>query len=239
MEAEAMQSKVFTLALVVVLLLGGWLVANMFLASDEYGNLEVETYQLEYLEPAAANQIIDPYVFADRGGMISLGEGTQTITVRETPEMLSRIEEVLKRFDQPEPSVKLHFRLVEANGSVTPEDPRLEEIAAALPEDVFRFKNYRLIGETVMTGIEYSGVAQGVVADGERYMIEGNIGEIRATGDSGTVKLQVTLHADRYGAVFSTGVNARIGQLLVLGSAQPNPERGALILAMRAELERP
>jgi hypothetical protein len=234
-----MQSKVLTLALVLVLLLGGWVVARMFSASDEYGDLQVQTYQLEYLEPAAANRIIDPYVFADRGGMISMDEQTRSITVRETPEMLSRIEEVLKRFDQSEPSVKLHFRLVEANGEVSPEDPRLEEIAAALPEDVFRFKNYRLIGETVMTGIEWSGVSQGVVADGQRYMIEGNIGEIRATGDSGTVKLQVTLHADRYGAVFSTGVNARIGQLLVLGSAQPDPNRGALILAVRAELERP
>ncbi len=234
-----MQSKIFTLALVLVLLLGGWLVARMFSAGGEYGDLDVRTFQLEYIEPAAGQRIIDPYVFADRGGMISIDQELGTITVRETPEMLSRIEEVLARYDQPEPSVKLHFRLVEANGRATPEDSRLEEIAKALPEDVFRFKNYRLIGETVMTGIEWSGVAQGVVADGERYMIEGSIGEVRTTDDGGTVKLQVALHADRYGPVFSTGVNARIGQLLVLGTAQPDPERGALILAVRAEVERP
>ncbi len=202
-------------------------------------DLDVRTFQLEYLEPAAAHRIIDPYIFGERGGLVSRDDQTRTITVRETPEMLSRIEEVLKRYDQPEPSVKLHFRLVEANGTVAAEDPRLEEIAAALPADVFRFKNYRLIGETVMTGIEYSGVAQGVVAGGERYMIEGSIGEVRSTDDGGTVKLQVTLHADRYGTIFSTGVNARIGQLLVLGSAQPDPNRGALILAVRADLERP
>ncbi len=202
-------------------------------------DLEVRTFKLEYLEPAAAHRIIDPYIFGERGGSVSMDEQTRTITVRETAEMLSRIEEVLTRYDQPEPSVKLHFRLVEANGKPAADDPRLEEIAAALPADVFRFKNYRLIGETVMTGIEYSGVAQGVVADGQRYMIEGGIGEVRATGDSGTVRLQVTLQADRYGTVFSTGVNARIGQLLVLGSAQPDPDRGALILAVRADLERP
>ncbi len=201
-------------------------------------DLDVRTFQLEYLEPAAAHRIIDPYIFGERGGSVSMDEQTGTITVRETAEMLSRIEEVLERYDQPEPSVKLHFRLVEANGKASAEDPRLEEIAAALPEDVFRFKNYRLIGETVMMGIEWSGVAQGVVADGERYMIEGSIGEVRTRDDSGTVKLQVTLHADRHGPVFSTGVNARIGQLLVLGSAQPDPDRGALILAVRADLER-
>jgi hypothetical protein len=70
-------------------------------------------------------------------------------------------------------------------------------------------------------------------------MIEGTIGEVRTTDDSGTVKLQVSLFADKFGNIFTTGVNARIGQLLVLGSAQPDPERGALILAVRAELERP
>jgi hypothetical protein len=234
-----MQSRFFILAAVLIVLLGGLLVARTFVGGSESGDLDVQTYQLEFLKPEAANRIIDPYVFPDRGGMISMDEQTRAITVREMPEMLSRIEEVLAKFDQPEPSVKLHFRLVEANGEVSAEDPRLEEIAAALPEDVFRFKNYRLIGETVMTGIEWSNVAQGVVADGERYMIDGNIGEVRVTDDSGTVKLQVTLIADRYGAVFSTGVNARIGQLLVLGSAQPDPDRGALILAVRAELERP
>jgi hypothetical protein len=234
-----MQTKVFTLAMVLVLLLGGFLVARMFTVSNEYGDLEVQTYQLEFLHPDAANRIIDPYVFPDRGGMISMDAQTRTLTVRETPEMLSRIAEVLTKYDLPEPSVKLHFRLVEANGSASPEDPRLEEIARALPEDVFRFKNYRLIGETVMTGIEWSEVSQGVVADRERYMIEGMIGEIRSTDDSGTVKLQVSLHSTRFGPIFTTGVNARIGQLLVLGSAQPDPERGALILAVRAELDRP
>ncbi len=234
-----MQSKVITVMLVALVLAGGWVIARGFTSSDEYGDLEVQTFQLEYLEPGAANQIIDPYVFADRGGMVSLGEHTRTITVRETPEMLSRIEEVLVKFDQPEPSVKLHFRLVEANGDLAPEDPQLDEIAEALPADVFRFKNYRLIGETVMTGIEWSQVSQGVVADRERYTIEGTIGEVRTTDDGGTVKLQVALYAEKYGNIFTTGVNARIGQLLVLGSAQPDPQRGALILAVRAELERP
>ncbi len=234
-----MQTRIFTLAMVAVLILGGWLVARMFTVSNEYGDLDVQTYQLEFLEPDAANRIIDPYVFPDRGGMISMDAQTRTITVREAPEMLSRIWEVLAKYDLPEPSVKLHFRLVEANGGASPEDPRLEEIVRALPEDVFRFKNYRLIGETVMTGIEWSEVSQGVVADRERYMIEGMIGEVRSTDDSGTVKLQVSLHSNRFGPIFTTGVNARIGQLLVLGSAQPDPERGALILAVRAELDRP
>ncbi len=61
---------------------------------------------------------------------------------------------------------------------------------------------------------------------------------MRAADDSGTVKLQVGLHSDD-GLVFQTGVNARLGQTLVLGSAQPDPASGALILAVQAELVRP
>jgi hypothetical protein len=225
--------------MVALLLLGGWTIARWLSHGDEYGDLGVRTYDLEYLDTEAAQRIIDPYVFADRGGMVSRDEQTGTITVRETPEMLDRIGEVLQRYDLPEPSVKLHFRLVEANGDVAPEDPRLEEIVQALPEDIFRFKNYRLIGEAVMTGIEWSGVAQGMVADGKRYMIKGSIGEVRMTEEGGTVRLQVSLHADMYGPqIFSTAVNARLGQLIVLGSAQPDPSRGALILAVRVDLVR-
>ena len=233
-----MQTKIFTVALVALVLVGGWTIARSFSHGDEYGDLEVRTFQLEYLEPEAAHRIIDPYVFGDRGGMVSRGEQTRTITVRETPEMLDRIGEVLKRYDLVEPSVNLHFRLVEANGGVASDDARVEEIAEALPQDVFKFQNYRLIGETVMTGTEWSGLAQGVAAGGERYHIEASIGEIRETEDGGSVKLEVSLLSEEYGQIFRTAVNARIGQLVVLGSAQPDPDRGALILAVRVDLVR-
>lgn len=233
-----MQTKIFTVTMVALLLLGGWAIARLLSQGDAHGDLEVRTYQLEYLETEAAHRIIDPYVFADRGGVVSRDEQTRTITVREAPEMLDRIGEVLTRYDVVDPSVNLHFRLVEANGNVTADDPRLAEIADALPQDVFRFKNYSLIGETVMTGIEWSGLAQGVAAGGERYFIEANVGEVRETDDGGSVKLEVGLLAEKYGQIFRTAVNARIGQLVVLGSAQPDPDRGALILAVRVDLVR-
>jgi hypothetical protein len=230
-----MQSKVITGALVVVLLAGGWLVGRMFSGSDEYGDLDVRTFQLEYIEPDAALRIIDPYVFGDRGGAISTDGQTGAITVRETPEMLSRIEQVLSDYDKPDPSVKLHFRIIEANGGQT--DPGLEDITEALPKEVFSFEGFRLVGETVMTGIEWSEVAQRVAAGDRTFYIRGGIGEVRAAGDSGTVKLEVGLHADD-GLVFQTGVNARLGQTLILGSAQPNPNSGALILVVQADVVR-
>ena len=211
--------------------------AVLYMGCDNSGaaGLDVQTFQLEYIEPAAASRIIDPYVFADRGGMVSIEQETGLITVRETPEMLSRIEEVLLKYDQPEPSVRLHFRIIQANGGgQTP--PELAEIAEALPTDVFRFKNYSLVAEAVVTGIEYSEISQRV---GSKYLIDGMIGEVRASEDGGTVRLQVGLNTVDFGHAFQTAVNARVGQLLILGTAQPDPRAGALILAVRAEMVRP
>lgn len=221
------------MAMGMVMAMGAW-----SCMSDEYGHLDVRTFQLEYIDPSAAIRIIDPYVFADRGGMISADEQTRTITVRETPDMLARIEQVLDTYDQPAPSVKLHFRIIEANGNGE-SDPALQDIADALPTEVFRFRNYRQIAETVMMGLEYSSIRQRAAGVGAQFLVEGNIGEVRVAEGGGTVQLGVELFLDDYGTVFETQVNAREGQLLILGSAQPDPQRGALILAVQVELIRP
>lgn len=205
---------------------------------DGYSHLDVRTFQLEYIDPDAALRIIDPYVFADRGGMTSVDGQTRTITVRETPEMLATIEQVLERYDQPAPSVKLHFRIIEANGEGEP-DPALEDIVEALPASVFRFRNYRQIGEAVVMGREWTSIRQLAAGAGGQFLVQGDVGEVRVAEGGGTVQLGVELLQDRFGTVFQTHVNVREGQLLVLGSAQPDPERGAIILAVQAELVTP
>ncbi len=228
--AMAMGMGVATVMMIALGAVGCW--------GDEYGDLDVRTFQLEYIDPGAAYQIIDPYVFADRGGMISIDDQTRTITVRETPEMLERIGQVLDTYDQPAPSVKLHFRIIEANGSGEA-DPALQDIADALPTDVFRFTNYRQIAETVMMGLEHSSIRQRAAGLSRDFLVFGHIGEVRVAEGGGTVQLGVELFLEHYGTVFETEVNAREGQLLVLGSAQPDPDRGALILALQVELVSP
>ena len=212
-------------------------------ACDTGPDLDVRTFELQYIEPRAAATIIDPYVSADRGGDVSMQQETGLITVRESPEMLDRIAEVLQKYDRPEPGVRLHFRLIEADGQGTETDSALQDISDALPEDVFRFKSYRQIAEAVMTGIEHSSISQAVSSGGTLdedvpYHIEGDIGEIRVSGDSGTVQLGIVLRVGTSFQFFRTAVNARLGQLLVVGSAQPRPDHGALILTVRPELDK-
>lgn len=219
-------------------------VAILLAACDTAREMEVRTFELQYIRPDVAASIISLYVSGERGGDVAVQQDPRLLTVRESPEMLDRIAQVLAKYDQPSPGVRLHFRLVQANGQGSGEtDSELQEIRDALPENVFRFKNYRQVAEAVMTGIEHSGISQAVSSGGTLeqnrppYHIEGQIGEIRASGDSGTVQLQIALRAGSF-RFFETAVNARLGQLLVVGSAQPLPNRGALILTVRPELER-
>jgi hypothetical protein len=203
-------------------------------SASETGNqagLDVETYTLEYLMPEAAARIIEPYVFGNRGGMVSIAPEIGTITVRESREMLDRIQEVLERYDQPEPSVKLSFRLIEAREKSGETDPNLEDIVSSLPTDILRFQSYRQVSKAQIMGIEFSDVSQLLA---ENLHVRCRIGEIRRSEDSGTVRLEVALMGDR--VAFETAVNARTGQLLILGTAGPPQEDSALILALEVEL---
>ncbi len=236
-----MRRRSTLLTALIAVALGAMALLNGCEQGKSNADLEVRSFQLQYIEAAAAQRILDPYVFADRGGMISFDQQSGLITVREIPEMLDRIGEVLQRYDLPEPSVKMHFRIIEADGQSATPDPDLLEVEQAL-RDVFRFQNYRQVAEAVMTGLEWSEFQQtvasegGITARGSLYMINGQIGEVRAAQGEGTVQMQVELGHSSLGRAFKTSVNARVGQLLILGSAQVDPDAGALILAVEVDL---
>ena len=73
-------------------------------------------------------------------------------------------------------------------------------------------------------------------SEGRVLSINAYINDVRSTGDSGVVSLEVRLFADGYGDVLQTSVNVRAGQTIVLGSTQPDPRGETLILTVRPEI---
>jgi len=207
------------------------------LSCNQSARLETRTFPLKHIEPGTAQGIIEPYVFGDREGapgMLSLTENT--VTVRETPDNLERIERVLAEFDVPSPWVRLHFQLIEADGR-GPADPRIAELETEL-RNLFRYDGYRLVAEAVVTGTARSMIQQAIGGDlrqGEGYALAVDIGEVRVIGESGYVALNVNLRSP-YGLGLGTRVNARTGQTLVIGNAQLKESGGTMILAVRPEL---
>ena len=200
-------------------------------ACSATAELEVRTFELEHRSGYDAGELIRPYVYDDRvdaPGAISMVDGA--ITVRETRDNLEQIARALSEFDQPLPDTRLHFQLIEADG-FTETDARIAEVETELRK-VFQFRGYRLAGEAIVAVTNGSEVSQRLRAEDGMYMITGEIDQISPTG---LRVREATLWSDAHTPIFSTTVNIRPGQTLVLGTSPKEGSTATLLLALRAE----
>ncbi len=196
--------------------------------------LEARTFELQYLNPGETVEMVRPYVYTDRPaapGVVSSFSGG--ITVRETADNLDKIARVLEEYDRAKPGVRLWFQIIAADGPAEP-DERIRGVESALRE-LFRFEGYRLLAETQMAAMEGTGSTQSLVEDGQQFMIEGHIREVRAKGGGGSVVVNVSLVGTEMGRAIQTSMAVPVGQTVVLGSAKPI-EGPTLILTVRPEL---
>lgn len=217
-----------------------WLILGLFgllTAGCEGPSLETRTFEVRYLPTHRVDDLIAPYVFTEREGtpgMMSATEGA--VTVRETADNLDQIARVLEQYDRPNPTVRLHFQIIEADGSADA-DPAIADVERELRR-LFRFDGYDLVAETQVTAIQGTGVRQ-MVATRERedgFLIEGGVNEVRARGEEPTVSLDVQLSGSRTGPILQTSVTVPAGHSIVLGTANTPQHEGALILVVRAEI---
>jgi hypothetical protein len=222
----------WALALLVLFAAAGLWGAMRFMASGP--TLETETFELQYLPDYEASQLIEPYVWNDRPGAPGTASSiSNMLTVRETSDNLEKIRRVLATYDRPKPTVRLHFQLIEANGSTTT-DPSIAEVEAELRK-LFRYEGYELMGEAFVGGAQGSHIEQVVGAQEQAFVVTASIENIRVTGDSGTVQIRAGVRSPNWGA-FETTVNARFNQTLVVGNAQIMRGGGTLILTVRPEV---
>lgn len=212
-----------------------WLVLGLLAVTACGGpRLDTRTFQLKNITGEDAARLLDPYVFNDRkdapGAMSQL---PGSITVRETPDNLDKIARVLTEYDRPKPSVRLHFQVIQADGAATT-DPAIAEVEGTLRK-LFRFRGYRLVAEAVAGGMEGSSISQVVAGLGGPYRIRAHIFDVRASHDSGSVRISAELVGS--GAMeLKTTVTLRPGQTAVLGNTQMSEKLGTLILTVRPEL---
>ncbi|MDX1393688.1 MAG: hypothetical protein R3195_04835 [Gemmatimonadota bacterium] len=194
--------------------------------------LETQTFELQYMNPGEAVEMIAPYVYPEREaapGLVTHFSGG--LTVRETRENLARIREVLESYDLPTPGVRLHFQLIEANG-YGDTDPRISDVQDAL-EELFRFDGYRLLAEPQMAAMEGTGSTQRIPeADGSGFYLEARIQDIRGRGDKASIVLSVSLMGD-YERI-ETSMAVPVGETVVLGSSQGDGS-STIILTVRPQ----
>lgn len=197
--------------------------------------LETRTFALHYLSHDEAEQIVRPYVYADRPDARGAMSGaSNSLTVRETADNLDRIGRVLAQFDLPQPGVRLTFKLIQADGAART-DSSIRDVEAAL-RSLFRFRSYALVAQGIMTGAQYSGSEQTLAGAGGPYQLGAEILRISGRGDSATVTLRVRLRVPRSGGEFQTAVGIPTGKTAVLGNVLGGSPNSALIITVRPDL---
>lgn len=201
--------------------------------------LETQTFELRYMNPSEAVEMIAPYVYPEREGAPGLvTHFTNGVTVRETRENLARIRDVLTSYDLATPAVRLHFQVIEANG-FSGTDQRIAEVQRVL-EDLFRFEGYRLLAEPQMAAMEGTASTQVIrregsgSADADEYglHLEARVEDVRGRGENGSVVLSVELQGawER----IQTAMAVPVGETVVLGSSQRR-NGSTIILTVRPE----
>jgi len=197
--------------------------------------LETRTFALHYLSADEAQKIVQPYVYYDRPGAQGATSATQgTVTVRETADNLDRIARVLAQFDRPQPSVRLTFMVIRADGAARA-DPSIRDVEAAL-RSLFRFQGYSLVAQGVVTAVSSSRSEQTLAGSGGPYALEADLERVSGSGDSAVVSLGVALSLRRQGSFFRTHVGIPVGKTAVLGNVEGGGPGSALILTVRPEL---
>jgi len=213
------------------------LVALCFAAAcSRSPRLETRTFALHYLGPGEVDQLLHPYVDFERPGAKGAMTSTNsTVTVRETPDNLDRIARVLAQYDRPQPSVRLHFELIRADGAARA-DSSIRDVETQL-KALFRFRGYALVAEGVVTGAQNYASEQMLSGSGGPYVVRARIQRVSGAGDSAVVMLDVELHFPRQPwQSFQTAVGIPAGKTAVLGNVAGGNGGDALILAVRPDL---
>jgi hypothetical protein len=200
-----------------------WIIvlALMALAACDrsHRGMETKSYQLARLSSDEAISLLTPYI--GEGGYLSGKNGI--ITVREKPDRLKAVEDLLERFDGggEAQDVVMKLQVIEADG-FTERDTRIADIEATLRE-TFKYTGYRLLGETQVRTREDSNFAQSV----ENMDIVGRVH--RMAGTRVPIDIQLTTEKAKMGST----VTAEMGKPVVLGQSVGN---GAIILVIRPSL---
>jgi hypothetical protein len=211
------------------------MVAVILLAAcDRERGMERKTFELHRLSNDDAVALLTPYI--REGGMVS-GKN-RLITVREKPDRMKMIEQLLSKYDGLGEAVDvvLDVQVIEADG-FTATDTAIADIEQTLRQ-TFRYHGYRLAGETHIQAREGTtfrrSIGNGFVMgqQDKGFMLEGAVDRVSTTGNEQRIPIQIQLRGPAgEGFVEVAGtVTGTVGKPTVLGQST---SKGAVILVIR------
>ncbi len=181
--------------------------------------------------------MLRPYVINMQD--IGISEQFNTITVKESPEQLQRIAQVIDEFDTPLKQIWLEVILVLASGDGTRGaefPPELADVVAKLGP-LFVFDRYRIIGRANAMGLEgstlvfSSGTDDAESADFQ-VLVEG-LGYANGIVKLEDLRIDVRKPTSKH---IKTTVNVTAGEMVILGASSGDAAEGSLITVVTARI---
>ena len=190
-------------------------------ACDKKRGMESRTYTLNRLTTDEVDALVTPYI--REGGYFST-KG-RLITVREKPDRLKLIGELLEQYDgSADPrDIQLDVQVIEADG-FEQQDSAIADVESTLRE-TFKYRGYRLIGATSVRTREDAEFMQKTSV----FTIRGRVQNMR--GKPGEKRLPITVNLQTAQTEMVSTITGTVGKPVVLG--QGNAKGGAIILVIR------
>jgi hypothetical protein len=213
------------------------LVAAGALAAEQ----ELRVFQLHFRQARDAAILVEPLLSS--GGSVLIQPSLNSITVRDTSEVLTRVAAVLATWDVAPPSYKVRVRVLLATTDSPPPGraaPLISGIGAELHK-LFHFTDYKEIGTIQATAADGSVVEMAV---GDRYHLRFTVRGVAQDPDRVQLAQLQFARRDRGPdnvEVLHPLVRATVTLLMkqpsVLGGARAEDANEALFLVLWAERE--
>ncbi|NJD10127.1 MAG: hypothetical protein FIB01_06680 [Gemmatimonadetes bacterium] len=211
-----------------------WLVVAALLlgAACAGGAPEVERrVPLTYLAPEEAVELVAARMPNDVA--VSIAKNSSVLTIAGPAAQVDSVAVLVRSLDKA-PNVELRFQIIEADGFAN-RDSAIADVDAAL-RDVFRFRGYRLLGESMVQGQAPGRVAQQIYgAEGTPFQIQAQLRRVVQADSARAVSLDIELSGG--GALLATSLTVPSGKTVVVGTTRARRDGNTLILVVRPRIE--
>ena len=203
-------------------------------------DLQVYEYAPQFLSLEAAYEALQPFQgktqirradsMVTSINALSASEELGHIVIRETPEVIAAIQDLLARVDVPHPHITLHCMVLQATreqGDEDLPDELVDNLSALVPYDRFDRLTMGLITTSVKPGGKLS--LRMPTDDGRNCSLQMRVGAFDGTGRTLTFEqLSFSMYRGPVGgspavADFTTAATLASGEYVVLGATGPQP----------------
>ncbi len=210
-------------------------------ASSSEEGLDTRIFSVRFKPMEEIILLIEPYI-GERGSYM-VQPRLKTITVRDEPERLARMEGLIARFDQPPRSLRLVVQLLDAV-EAPPARAQRRTRGTGVPtliDDFTKWSEVSVIGSASVIGVEGANSTLNI---GDRYRVRFSVGTVAEP--QGVARLdrfaldRIVKESDgtqRYFPILDTVLNLRDGRPLLLGATKTQDSQRALFVSVTATLE--